>query len=204
MENSRIKNTSAMIDRILKIVQGFLIAGIILCAVFIPLVAIFGEKMVADASRLDLGYVQLKLLGDASGYLDNGKLKFCVIMTMVSAIVALAAGWYCIRVLREILVPMKQGKPFAEGISGKIRKLGFTVLFGGALVEIGRIASELFTVRAYRLEEIISSPIVGSVNVSASSAVHIWFIFVTAHILFFLSYVFRSGEALQRESDETL
>ena len=202
MENTKNKKTSAVIDRIFKIVQGFLIAGIIVCAVFIPLVAIFGEKMVADASNVDLGYVQLTLAGDMSGYLDQGKLKLCIIAAMISAIVALAAGWYFIRVLRQIIVPMKEGKPFAEGTSRNIRKLAFTVLVSGALIEIGRVSSEIFTVRAYRLEELISNPLIESINIS-TSVVHPWFIFA-ALTLFFLSYVFRCGEELQRESDETL
>lgn len=202
MENTRIKTTSAVIDRILKIAQGFLIAGVILCAVFIPLVAILGEKMVADATVLDLGLVQLKLTGDMSGYLDESKLKLCVIATMISEIVALAAGWYCIRVLRQLLVPMKEGKPFAEGISRSIRRLAVTVMVSGALVEIGRVASNLFTVRTYALEKLISSPMIESIGISASG-LHPWFIFAGL-VLFFLSFVFRCGEELQRESDETL
>ena len=202
MENTRLSNTARVIDRILKIVSGFLVAGVIVCAVFIPLTAIFGEKVVADASELDLGYLKVGLKGGMEEYLDTGRLKGCIIATMVSAIVALAAGWFCIRVLREILVPMKEGRPFEEGISQKIRKLGFTVLIGGALVEVGRVAQALFTVRAYRLEELISGPAVESVRVG-SSGLHLWFVFA-ALILFFLSFVFRYGEELQRESDETL
>ena len=202
MKNTKLANTASAINMLLKIVQGFLIAGFSLCAIFIPLTAVFGEKIVADASTLEIGCVKIKLSGEMSSYIDMGNLKLNMIATFVSMMVALAAGWYCIRVLRKILVPMKEGQPFASGISDQIKKLGWTVLIGGLLVEAGRMISDLFTVRAYRLTELISASNVESVNVSAPG-LHPWFVFA-ALLLFFLSFVFNYGESLQRESDETL
>ncbi len=44
MENMKVARTARIVDRILKILQGLLVAGLIVCAVFIPLTAIFGQK----------------------------------------------------------------------------------------------------------------------------------------------------------------
>ena len=204
IENAGMRRTASVIDRILKVFQVIAIVGAIVTAVFIPLTLIFGEKVIADASVLDIGCLTIRFKGGFADYLDMGSLKLNIVMTLVSAIIALGAGWYCIKVLREILAPMKEGRAFAEGISKKIKKLGWTVLIGGGIVEIGRMAEDLFTVRAYKLTEIISHPAVESVGVAAKTgSIHPWFI-LAALLMFFLSFVFGCGEKLQRESDETL
>lgn len=204
IENAGMRRTASVIDRILKVFQVAAIVGAIVTAVFIPLTLIFGEKVIADASVLDIGCLTIRFKGGFADYLDMGSLKLNIVMTLVSAIIALGAGWYCLKVLREILAPMKEGRAFAEGISKKIKKLGWTVLIGGGIVEIGRMAEDLFTVRAYKLAEIISHPAVESVGVAAKTgSIHPWFI-IAALLMFFLSFVFGCGEKLQRESDETL
>ncbi len=204
IENAGMMRTANVIDRILKVFQGIAIACVIVAAVFIPLTLIFGEKVLANASTLNIGFLEIKFAGSMSNYLDMGSIKLNVVLTLASSIIALGAGWYCIKVLREILAPMKEGKPFAEGISKKVRKLGWTVLIGGGVFEIARAAEEFFTVRAYRVAEFISHPAVESAGIEFSkSSIHPWFIFA-ALLMFFLSFVFRCGEKLQRESDETL
>lgn len=204
IENAGMRRTASVIDRILKVFQVAAIVGAIVTAVFIPLTLIFGEKVIADASVLDIGCLTIRFKGGFADYLDMGSLKLNIVLTLVSAIIALGAGWYCIKVLREILAPMKEGRAFAEGISKKIKKLGWTVLIGGGIVEIGRMAEDLFTVRAYKLAEIISHPAVESVGVAAKTgSIHPWFV-LAALLMFFLSFVFGCGEKLQRESDETL
>ncbi len=201
MEKTKLARSAAVIDRILKIVQGFAVAGVIVAAIFIPLTLIFGQKIIADASHVQLGVLKVTLAGDAAGYLDIPRIKLSIVCVLICAIFASAAAWYCIRVLREILVPMKDGSPFAAGISGKVRKLGWTVLVGGCVVELGRMLSEAFEMMAYDVSRLLNTDLVASVTYNIN--MDLWFVFA-ALILFFLSYVFRYGEELQRESDETL
>ncbi len=201
MDNPKLTRSASVIDRILKILQGFAIAGVIVSAIFIPLTAILGEKIIANASLLQLGVLKLTLAGDPSAYLNIPNIKVSIIVSLIGAILIAGTTWYCLRVLREILAPMKAGTPFAAGISGKIRKLAWTVLIGGAIVEIGRTVAMIYETRAYQLERLLNTDCFSSVSYDYS--ISLWFV-VTALILFFLSYVFRSGEALQKESDETL
>ena len=200
MENKKLMKSAAVIDRILKILQGFAIAGVIVAAIFIPLTAILGEKIMADASRLNLGVLDLRL-ADAKAYLDMASIKTSIIVMLIGMILVSAAVWYCLRVLREILAPMKEGTPFAAGMAGKIRKLGWTVLIGGFVAEVGYRLSQLFEARAYQIERLLNMEAIASVDYNYS--VSLWFVFA-ALILFFLSYIFRCGEALQKEADETL
>lgn len=201
MENTKLMKSASIIDRILKVLQGFALAGVIVPAIFIPLTAIFGEKVIASSSRLDLGAVDLNLAGNTLAYMDLPHIKVSIIVMLLGGIVGAAAIWYCLRVLRQILSPMKDGTPFASGIVAQVRKLGWTVLIGGAVAEIGRAVAHLFEIRAYHLEQLLDPNAVSSISYNYS--VSLWFV-VTALILFFLSYVFRYGEELQREADETL
>ena len=201
MENTKLVRSATIMDRILKILQGFALAGVIVAAIFIPLTAIFGEKIIASADKLSLGAVKLELSGAMENYLDFANIKISIIVMLVGTILVSAATWYCLRVLRGILAPMKEGKPFAEGISGKIRKLAWAVLIGGGVAEVGKLISEVSTAQAYQIERLVNPELVESFTYNCS--LDLWFV-VAALILFFLSYVFRSGEALQREADETL
>ena len=200
MENKKLMKSAAVIDRILKILQGFAIAGVIVAAIFIPLTAILGEKIIADASKLNLGVLDLRL-ADAKAYLDMADIKTSIIVMLIGMILTSAAIWYCLRVLREILAPMKEGTPFSAGMAGKVRKLGWTVLIGGFVAEVGHRLSQLFEARAYQIERLLNMEAIVSVDYNYS--VSLWFVFA-ALILFFLSYIFRCGEELQKEADETL
>ena len=201
MENKKLMRGAVVADRILKILQGFAAAGVIIAAIFIPLTLIFGQKIVADASTVELGALKLKLAGDFAGYLDAGNLKASIVCMLVCMIFASAAVWYCLRVLRQTLEPMKAGTPFAAGISGRIRKLAWAVLIGGGVAEIGAKLADVFELRAYDISRLLHMDLISAVSYSWD--VDLWFV-LTALLLFFLSFLFRYGETLQRESDETL
>ncbi|MBO4886699.1 MAG: DUF2975 domain-containing protein [Firmicutes bacterium] len=201
MENNKLIKSATVIDRILKIFQGFAIAGMVVAAIFIPLSLIFGDKIIAKADKLTLDALDLELSGDLSAYLNMANVKSSIVVMLIGMILMAAAVWFCLRVLREILAPMKEGQPFASGIADKIRKLGWTVLVAGAISEIGGMLNAVFELRMYQLEKIVNPALVSEISYDYSF--NIGFVFV-ALIIFFLSYVFRYGEALQKESDETL
>ena len=201
MKNEKFIKSSVVIDKILKIIQGFVIAGIIVAAVFIPLTAIFGEKVIADASTLAWDGLKIELAGDYLNYLNIPEVKISIIVTLITAIIALAVAWLCIKKLREILSPMKEGRPFEAGISQKIRRLGLIILIGGAVTEVCRAVGSIFESKAYNLDMLFNNTAIE--HVSSNFEISLWFV-VAALILFFLSYIFRYGEELQRESDETL
>ena len=201
MENTKLIRSASVIDRILKILQGFSVAGVIVAAIFIPLTAIFGERVIAGSDSLEIGALQFKLAGTPESYLDIPNIKVSIIVALIGMLLVAAAAWYCLKVLREILSPMKAGSPFAEGISGKIRKLAWAVLIGGGIAEVGKLLSEIFEVRAYQIERLLNPEAIEAFTYNIS--IDFWFV-VAALILFFLSYVFRCGEALQKEADETL
>ena len=200
MDNTKLVQSASLLDRVLVIMQGLTAAVIIASAVFIPLTAVLGEKVIADASSLTLGSLKFNLNGSVN-FLDIQNFKSSIICSLACAILAAAATRYCIKVLREILAPMIEGIPFAAGISNKIRKLAWAVLVGGFITEIGHTITASLEIKAYQIERLFNLEAISSVSYNFS--INLWFV-ITAMILFFLSYVFRCGEMLQKESDETL
>ena len=199
MENTNIKKSSAIIDRIIKIVQGFLIAGMIVAALFIPLMLIFGEKLIAKSDEISLGILRLQLAGNSADYLSGNVVLYIVLM-LVSAVIVMFAMWYCLRELRSILAPMKEGRPFEAGVSDRLRRIARTVFICGGVASFASVAADYFEVKAYNLGALFSEKVASySYNIRPD----LWFL-AAALILLLLSYVFKSAEELQKESDETL
>lgn len=116
-------------------------------------------------------------------------INFCL-SVLVCCVLFSAAMMYGLRIFRHILSPMKEGSPFAGSVSGDLRKLGWlTLIFGGAVILLSMVlqsaAAKIFVGRMMTF----------SFDVS--------FLFVAA-VLFLCSYIFRYGEALQQQADETL
>ena len=199
MNNSKIIKSSKIIDRILRILQGFMIAFAAVSVIFIILSFAVGEKIVQDASFIELGNLTL--------YLSDGAipaypaLRQGIVISLVTIIFMVAAGWYLLHVIRQILKPMKDGRPFETGVSSKVRKLAWTTLIGGAIIEACRVFGIIAELNAYDFGLLLNPGTV--LKYSYNYSFNISFV-VIAGILFFLSLCFRYGESLQQESDETL
>ena len=191
--------SSKIIDRILRILQGFMIAFAAVSVIFIVLSFTVGEKIVRDASCIALGNLSLYL--SESAIPDYPALRKCIVIDLAAVIVMVTAGWYLLHVIRQILMPMKDGRPFESGVSSKVRKLAWTTLLGGAVIEVCRVFGIIAELKAYDLTLLLDPETVQRFAYNYSFDMSF---IVIACILFFLSLVFRYGESLQRQSDETL
>ena len=199
MSNSKIIRSSEIIDRIVRILQGFMIAFAVISGIFIVLAFTVGEKIIQDASRMELENLILTLSADAlPGY---PALRKSIVFDLVAVIVMSAAGWILLRVIRQILKPMRGGKPFESGIASKVRQLGWTTLIGGAIMEACHAFGVIAELKAYDMNALVNPAAVQEVSYNFSFDLSF---VVIAGILFFLSLVFRYGENLQQEADETL
>ena len=199
MNNSKMIKSSKTIDRILHILQGFMIAFAVVSVIFIILSFAVGEKIVRDASCIELGNLSLYISENAIP--DYPALRKAIVIDLTAVIVMVTAGWYLLHVIRQILKPMKDGSPFESGVSIKVRKLAWTTLIGGSVIEVCRVFGIIAELKAYDLTFLLNSETVQRYTYNYSF--NMSFI-VVAGILFFLSLVFRYGESLQQESDETL
>ena len=202
MNKQSLTKIAGAADVIMKILQVISIVAASVCAVFIPLTLIFGEKVIADASNLSMGSVVLHLTGSMTDYIDIPAIKLYILLTLVIGIVFSIALWYFIKVLRRILAPMKEGNPFELGVSDNIRRLAWTALAVGIIDAVGNVVSSIFELRAYDLKAIFSNPAIASFVLKPD--LNVWPTVIMVVVLFLLSAVFKYGEMLQTESDETL
>ena len=206
MEMEKLKKTAVVIDTILKVVFIIVIVGMVLL-------------LVADIAMLAIGPMNLEngelsyriggangvsfIIADIGDNIDvtgfNGyQLVKGVLMASAGGIVGMAVVLVGIKMLREILAPMKVGGPFVEGISLKMRNFGIFVLIAGIVGNIIEFAMSMIVQEIFNsavTQEIITRE-VSYYGLDGSCIVFALFIFL-------LSYIFKYGEELQKQSDET-
>lgn len=198
----KLMKTSKTVDTILKVVYKLLqVAGIIIfVGVGICLVAeALGKLPPAELASISFSDVELQFAEPQ--IVDNTFMAIQIGTTMVMALIAIAITCYLIKVLRRVLEPMKAGQPFDGTVSNNIKKLGITIIAGGLVIDtleaIGsNLAFYMYDVAKLFLTDNISKIMVNS-EISLDSV-------LVGVLVIMLSYVFRYGEELQQQADETL
>ncbi|MBO5252450.1 MAG: hypothetical protein J6C51_00715 [Clostridia bacterium] len=176
------------------------------CSVFVwvlPITAvlllIFGEQVIADGTyTVTLGMLTLEF---AEEYMPFEAVKFRVIAGLLSVAVLLVFVCWFIRVIQSVLEPMKEGKPFESAVSDKLKKLSFITLIGGGVLSVAKLVGEVVLCKMYDLESIFLNENI----ISCTAEFNLDMTFLLAFgVLYLLSYIFRYGEELQKQSDETL
>ena len=200
MRNVKMMKSAGVFDTIAGICGGIMrVVGIVLL-VFALLVPVFGEKLFAAGSlTLDLEYVKLYLADEYQ--VVTGTVQSYAVLALLAGSVLSAAVCYAIRQLRLLLAPMKNGRPFESAVPGCLKKIAWTILGGGTIVQGITIAEQILLAKAYPLDEIFSSSAIRSIEYSYTADFGYVFVFC---IIMFLSYIFSYGQELQQESDETL
>ena len=200
MDNNKMARVAKNFDTFAKVGGKITIAAGIVCAVTAILTLIFGNKMFeAGSVTLDLDFIKFHLTNNV--YVNEHFLKLYVsVATLGGSIICFLAAYIC-KLLRKVLTPMKMGRPFESGISHYLKKVGWAVLGGGFLSELVGIAARVLLTRAYSIGELFTSAAISKTEFVFTMS----FDFVLiACVIFFLSYIFAYGQALQQESDETL
>ncbi len=128
-----------------------------------------------------------------NGQMMVTKLQFALYVLSVSITEAIEVAILMIgiKLVRRIMVPMKEGRPFEEGISETVKKFGHFVL---AATVIGAFVHFL-------LDTVFIA--IGAESVPLPISISIEGIFA-AIVIYLISYIFRYGEELQKQADETL
>ncbi|MCR5610138.1 MAG: DUF2975 domain-containing protein [Lachnospiraceae bacterium] len=206
MENKKFIKSATIIDRILKIVQGFMVAGVIISIIFIILAFVAGDKIIADTddsglNTLTIGVVNLELQPEAEDLVSSSNVITFIVVMLICLFVSSIITWFIMKNVRDIIAPMKEGNPFSKGTAAKIKKLAIVVFLGDLVVTVAQIVTTIFELRAFNIEQLFDSSVVKHIGYNINIGFEP---FIIALILLFLSYIFSYGEELQRESDETL
>jgi len=198
----KLMKTSKVVDTILKVVYKILQVGgiIISVAVGICLVAAaLGKLPQPEFTGVSFGDVSLEF---AEAIKTDSTFLFVEMgTTMIMALIAIAITCYLIKVLRRVLVPMMEGQPFDGTVSTNIKKLGITIIAGGLIIDIIEVIGSNMAFYMYDAAELFLSDNISKVTINSDIGMGN----VLAGILvIMLSYVFRYGEELQKQADETL
>lgn len=153
--------------------------------------------------RLDLGPVTLNLTEDALPVSAMQKEKVfgsIAASTATSAILCALLG-YGLLIASRCLASVMEGRPFDGAVSQGLRKIGILTLVGGL---IHQVVSSLFSFLLTRDLALISLFKEGTVKSIQFNIQIDWGFVIVALALLLISYIFRYGEDLQRQDDETL
>jgi len=150
-------------------------------------------------NHADLGFVTFTV---AENYLPDHRIIWCeVAMEMILSLICMVPAHFSVKAIRSILAPMKNGEPFHNTVSINLKKLANYTCSLGIGLNLQKIISNIFLVKAYDLQLLLLSEKIR----------HVEFMFVFDFsfliiygVLLLLSYIFRYGEQLQQLSDETL
>lgn len=198
----KLMKTSKTVDTILKVLYKILqVAGIILLvSIAICIVAQLLDKLpAAELTEVTVSDVELAFKEPLLINSNQAILEMCV--TLVLALGVIAITCYVIKLLRNVLAPMIVGQPFDGTVSGNIKKLGISIIVSGLVLDIAESVLSNLAFYMYDIAELILSDNISKITVNSEISMDSVLVGV---LVIMLSHVFRYGEQLQQQADETL
>ena len=202
---NNLSNTAKKLDKVLEIAHIVFGALAIACIVGVAMIAVayvlrLDPSMIGTGyENFDVGFLELTV---AESYAPD---KWMILLQAAITLAVSCRLMYDARrgvgYIREILDPMKEGKPFDTIVSTNLKKLARLSINLGIFYNMIILSEQIMTVFVYGLPSLLISDKI--THVGGMFQVDLTFLIYWA-ILLLLSYVFRYGEELQQLSDETL
>jgi len=198
--NTKISKTAHTVDRIVKICANIFKAFVIVFLIFSILVPLLGEKIFAEGSlTAELGFIKLHLAPEYQGI--TAMVKIYTVVSLLCGCVGCAMLAYICSLLRQILAPMKEGRPFEKRVCTDMRKIAWAILIGGGINEVLKLIEQIFVIKALPMDRLFSADVIASREYSFQTNGSFILLFF---VIMFLSYIFSYGQSLQQEADETI
>ena len=201
MKLEKMKKTAGILYTITNIIRILVIIAFVVVAVAAGVIFFIPGTVIPEGiitTSVSLGDVTVHLAeGAAVGTMD--KSRFSIILAFAAVILLLTL--YGLRMVKQILKPMKEGRPFDESIADSLRRLGPVVLASGIVSCVLAYLSQAAMLGVIDYKELFNPALVTGVDIRSSFSFDF---IIVALALYLMSYVFRYGSELQRESDETL
>lgn len=198
----KLMKTSKTLDNILRIAYKLMqVAGIILLvSIGICIVAQFVDKLpMAELTSVSVSDVELTFKEPM--LIDSSKAVIEMVVTLVVALLVIGITCYMIKLLRKVLAPMIVGQPFDGTVSKNIKKLGIAVIVNGLAIDIAESVMSSMAFYMYDIAELVLSDNISKIMVNSEVSLDSVLVGV---LVIMLSHVFRYGEQLQQQADETL
>lgn len=121
-----------------------------------------------------------------------GTLFLAIYLVMIS---------YMAKIVRKILEPVKEARPFDMQVYKNMKKLGIWIVIRGVIWEAVKAVTEAMTFFAYNIPTLFDSEKIAGYSLEFTFNPEF---LMTAAVVFLLSYVFKYGAVLQTLSDETI
>lgn len=198
----KISKTAKVLDKMLNVVFWLMAIGGGVASVMFVIGAVFSDTSFVSEGvpSLTLGIVNLKLAKD---YQLASEHAFSTIMIINAVALLVSVIYICIicRMTRALLKSMIAGKPFDNMVSLYLRKISWTILIGGGITSVLNMIGEIVTISMYNLQELFINDKIVECNIEYIFDYTFLEIFA---VVYLLSLIFKYGEELQKQSDETL
>ena len=198
----KLMKTSKTVDTILKVVYKIMqVAGIILLvSIGICIIAQFVDKL-PTAELTSVSVSDVELFFKEPIMIESSKAVIEMVATLAVALLVIGITCYMIKLLRKVLAPMMVGQPFDGTVSKNIKKLGIAVIVNGLAIDIAESVMSSLAFYMYDIADLILSDNINKIMVNSEISLDSVLVGV---LVIMLSYVFRYGEQLQQQADETL
>ncbi len=196
----QLMKTAKTMDKVLNIISKIFIIAASIAVIAVGILAIgyaIGLDPDMTTNSVSIDCIDFELAQPVA--MDTKDALTAMGVITVFVVVAATYIWYLIRVLRRILKPMTEGTPFVGTVSTDIRKLGNVVIIGGFVTQC---VTNLFLFFNYNLLDLVINDAVSHVSINYELIDTTCLLIGILVIM--LSYVFRYGEELQQQADETL
>ena len=199
----KLTKTARVLHKIVRVLYRLGIVGTIVTAVALVLITLLPADSLRQAvssadMTIELGTAELHLsrilepIGDI-------RLFLCAVFGVATASLALSVC--ALKLVLRILRLMADGRPFDGTVSANFKRLGWVTLAGVAVHYVMDGVDAAMDVSMFDLDQIFRPDMVKGVTIQNTDSLSCLLIPI---MMFLLSYVFRYGEELQRQSDETL
>ena len=200
MNDQKMMKGANVLDKIVKLVGSIATAMIWVFAIFAILVILVGEKVFVPGSlTLELGFIKVFLAEEYQRV--TPMVRAYVAAILVSGVVYAFAIRYLSGIIRAILAPMKEGRPFEGSVCASLKKIAYWIFITGGISQVLSAVCSVLMTRSYPIDAVFSAGMVEKIEYVY--VMDLGFL-LAGFVVLFLSWVFAYGQALQQEADETL
>lgn len=196
----KISKWAVKVDVIARVFKGLNIVGGVV--VLICLIAFLSFEDIVYGEMdfgMTLSFVDFDWIPECNP--DVQTMRFFFVGILLFAILILAVRYYEIVIIRRIIKPMTEERPFDASVVKNIRDLSWVILIGDGMFSVIDFVMQICLYHTFDYENIFLSDKIISVSADYNFDFSFVWLFLVLHLL---SYVFQYGQELQIQSDETL
>ena len=204
MDMKKLISMSKKLDTFFKVLQKIAVIGMTV-AILVTLIltianmvnpnVILGENF----NIVDIGSITIELAQELAP--DNGTILTYVWILVILGSVCAAVISYAFGLVRKILQPMIEGRPFDSNVGHHIKKISYVALILGVVQNVASLIETIGAVQAFNLADLTAGGAVCSITANYTPDFSFLVLFF---VLLLMSHIFNYGAELQQLSDETV